>query len=90
MNSFNPKGMDIDKNLDNLVNTANKFNSGSIGIKCSIIEANGIILVVFSIEEISINEKMLNISSESLRTIAAILSGAPALFEKLGKAKSKE
>ncbi|HBE5196764.1 TPA: hypothetical protein L2H39_005079, partial [Escherichia coli] len=44
-------------------------------------------LIVFTVEEIAVDEKMLNLSGDSLRMLAAILAGAPTLFEKLGMAK---
>jgi len=87
INSFNPKGIDVDKDPKKLIQIANQFNRGSIGIKCSISEFNGMSFIVFTIEEIATNEAMLNLSCESIHIISAILAGAPALFEKLGKEK---
>ena len=87
INSFNPKAMDIDLDLNHLIQTANKFNRGSIGIKCSISEFDNMRFIIFTAEEIAVDEGMLNISCDSLHIISAILAGAPVLFEKLGKEK---
>lgn len=86
-NSFNPKSLAINNSMDNLVSIANEFNRRSIGVKSAIVEENGIKFIIFSIEEIAIDEKMLNLSGDSLKLIAGILSGAPSLFEKLGNEK---
>lgn len=87
INSFNTNALKIDKDKDSLLSIANEFNRKSIGIKSTIIEEEKKSLIVFTIEEIAINESMLNLSGDSLRMLAAILAGAPTLFEKLGIAK---
>jgi len=87
INSFNSASMKIDKGKESLLSIANKFNSKSIGIKSTIIENAENPLIIFTIEEIAIEEKMLNLSGDSLKMLAAILSGAPTLFEKLGTEK---
>nr|WP_254183985.1 hypothetical protein [Pantoea agglomerans] len=87
INSFNTNALKIEKDKGSLLSIANEFNRKSIGIKSTIIEEEKNPLIVFSIEEIAINESMLNLSGDSLRMLAAILAGAPTLFEKLGIAK---
>lgn len=87
MNSFNTNAMKIDKDKQSLLSIANNFNRKSIGIKSTIIEEEQTPLIVFTVEEIAVDEKMLNLSGDSLRMLAAILAGAPTLFEKLGMAK---
>ncbi|HCD3957243.1 TPA: hypothetical protein NBP20_005211 [Enterobacter hormaechei] len=87
MNSFNTNALKIGKDKQSLLSIANEFNRKSIGIKSTIIEEETKPLIVFSIEEIAIDEKMLNLSGDSLRMLAAILAGAPTLFEKLGIVK---
>jgi len=87
INSFNTNALKIDKDKNSLLSIANEFNRKSIGIKSTIIEEEKKPLIVFTIEEIAINESMLNLSGDSLRMLAAILAGAPTLFEKLGIAK---
>lgn len=87
MNSFNTNALKIDKDKQSLLSVANEFNRKSIGIKSTIIEEEKKPLIVFTIEEIAVDEKMLNLSGDSLRMLAAILAGAPTLFEKLGIVK---
>ena len=87
MNSFNTNAIKIGKDKQSLLSTANNFNRKSIGIKSTIIEEEQTPLIVFTVEEIAVDEKMLNLSGDSLRMLAAILAGAPKLFEKLGMAK---
>ena len=87
MNSFNTNAMKIGKDKQSLLSIANNFNRKSIGIKSTIIEEEQTPLIVFTVEEIAVDEKMLNLSGDSLRMLAAILAGAPTLFEKLGMAK---
>lgn len=87
MNSFNTNAMKIGKDKQSLLSIANNFNRKSIGIKSTIIEEERTPLIVFTVEEIAVDEKMLNLSGDSLRMLAAILAGAPTLFEKLGMAK---
>jgi len=87
INSFNTNALKIEKDKGSLLSIANEFNRKSIGIKSTIIEEEKKPLIVFTIEEIAINESMLNLSGDSLRMLAAILAGAPTLFEKLGIAK---
>ncbi|MDT3592004.1 hypothetical protein [Cronobacter sakazakii] len=87
MNSFNTNALKIDKDKQSLLSIANEFNRKSIGIKSTIIEEEKKPLIVFTIEEIAVDEKMLNLSGDSLRMLAAILAGAPTLFEKLGIVK---
>lgn len=87
MNSFNTNAMKIGKDKQSLLSIANNFNRKSIGIKSTIIEEEQTPLIVFTVEEIAVDEKMLNLSGGSLRMLAAILAGAPTLFEKLGMAK---
>ena len=87
MNSFNTNAMKIGKDKQSLLSIANNFNRKSIGIKSTIIEEEQTPLIVFTVEEIAVDEKMLNLSGDSLRMLAAILAGAPTLFKKLGMAK---
>ncbi|MFV8760933.1 hypothetical protein ACSMDK_15230 [Yersinia enterocolitica] len=87
INSFNTNALKIDKDKQSLLSIANEFNRKSIGIKSTIIEEEKKPLIVFTIEEIAVDEKMLNLSGDSLRMLAAILAGAPTLFEKLGIVK---
>lgn len=87
MNSFNTNAMKIGKDKQSLLSIANNFNRKSIGIKSTIIEEEQTPLIVFTVEEIAVDEKMLNLSGDSLRMLAAILAGAPTLSEKLGMAK---
>lgn len=88
INSFNTNALKIGKDKPSLLSIANEFNRKSIGIKSTIIEEEEKKpLIVFTIEEIAVDEKMLNLSGDSLRMLAAILAGAPTLFEKLGIAK---
>ena len=84
INSFNTNAMKIGKDKQSLLSIANEFNRRSIGIKSTIIEEEKKPLIAFTIEEIAVDEKMLNLSGDSLRMLAAILAGAPSLFEKLG------
>lgn len=84
INSFNTNALKIDKDKQSLLSIANEFNRKSIGIKSTIIEEEKKPSIIFSIEEIAVDEKMLNLSGDSLRMLAAILAGAPILFEKLG------
>ena len=87
MNSFNTNAMKIGKDKQSLLSIANNFNRKSIGIKSTIIEEEQTPLIVVTVEEIAVDEKMLNLSGDSLRMLAAILAGAPTLFERLGMAK---
>lgn len=87
INSFNTNAMKISKDKQSLLSIANNFNRKSIGIKSTIIEEEQKPLIVFTVEEIAVDEKMLNLSGDSLRMLAAILAGAPTLFEELGMAK---
>ncbi|CQJ56446.1 Uncharacterised protein [Yersinia intermedia] len=87
INSFNTNALKIHKDKQSLLSIANEFNRKSIGIKSTIIGEEKNPLIVFTIEEIAVDEKMLNLSGDSLRMLAAILSGAPILFEKLGIVK---
>ncbi|HGD9091357.1 TPA: hypothetical protein ACI7G7_003274, partial [Escherichia coli] len=77
MNSFNTNAMKIGKDKQSLLSIANNFNRKSIGIKSTIIEEEQTPLIVFTVEEIAVDEKMLNLSGDSLRMLAAILAGAP-------------
>ncbi|MGL4032754.1 hypothetical protein ACR3LQ_00465 [Kosakonia cowanii] len=88
INSFNPKGFSFNFTKSKLIEIANEFNRRSIGVKSAVSEENGLIYVVFTIEEISLDENKLNLSVESLKLNSAILSGAPSLFEKLVKESS--
>ncbi|MGU0172691.1 hypothetical protein ACVXG8_26570 [Escherichia coli] len=57
MNSFNTNAMKIGKDKQSLLSIANNFNRKSIGIKSTIIEEEQTPLIVFTVEEIAVDER---------------------------------